>query len=95
MQSCVHLVTICNIFMMVLCLASNTDAKMSAELQREIRKLIHMVNGMCDIGKTFYDCLVTMTYENLSKVQQEVYNQVMRIIPQIMLYFDSREQNLA
>ena len=46
--------------MMASCLAHNTDAKMSADLQIEIRKLTHMVNGMCDIGKTFYDYLVTM-----------------------------------
>ena len=60
--------TICNISMMVFfCLAGNTDPKMSADLQREKSKLTHMVNGMHDIEKTFYDCLVTMTYENLSK----------------------------
>ena len=42
-----------------------------------------MVNGLRDIGKAFYDCLVTMTYESLSKVQKKVYDQVMKIVPHI------------
>ena len=42
-----------------------------------------MVKGMHNIGKTFYDCLVTLTYESLSQIQQEVYDQLMKIVPHI------------
>ena len=42
-----------------------------------------MVTGVCNIGKTFYKCLVNLGYENLSKLQKEIYDQVMKIIPKI------------
>ena len=73
------------ITIIILCVTDDTDgsANISTDLRQEIVKLSEMVNGLHDIGKAFYNCLVTMTYESLSEVQKKVYDQVMKIVPHI------------
>ena len=50
----------------------NADGNISNGIHEEIKKLNQMVHGLRNIGKTFYDCLVSIIWESVKNTTASI-----------------------